>query len=76
MATKDPVGYLTIDLCPYPENIIIYEKDFFLDNTYPYTCICLKMKLKKSDKVRLKFLSVCKNEQGKAVLSILTLGQF
>lgn len=34
------------------------------------------MKLKKSDKVMLRFLSVCKNEQRKAVLSNLTLGQF
>lgn len=34
------------------------------------------MKLKKSDKVMLRFLSVCKNEQQKAVLSNLTLGQF
>lgn len=33
------------------------------------------MKLKKSDKVMLKFLSVCKNEQRKAVLRNLTLRQ-
>lgn len=62
MVIKDLVGYFIIDLCLYFENIIIYEKDFFLDNIYFYICICLKMKLKKLDKVRLKFLFVCKNE--------------